>query len=204
MVISPENTSDLVTNKLAKLNINGITFEIPIVQRAEQIPELPRNFFIEIPNKLFRGSWPTEKIEGIKALGVAKIISLYSSNDQKELAMLPALIEAVSNAGLEHVIVDIKDNLDLLNAAMLHYTPQELSYVHCQAGANRTGLFCLVSNLKEQLTLGNKIEKNELIKILERLLKGGYDYDKEKYLIYLNEIMKLAIERGLLSADLFG
>lgn len=185
------------------LRINGKNFEIPIFPRHELLSVLPKNFSVEIPGKLLRGSWPVEKLPGIKTLGTEKIVSLYSSNDEKERIMLPALISKVGMMGISHVVIDIQNNINLLDAAMNNYDGKTITYVHCQAGANRTGLFCFVANAKEKKLRNQPFTENDLIAVLTKMLQSGYDYDKDKYIENLNEIINLCIQNGLLSDDLF-
>lgn len=187
----------------ANLQINGKNFEIPVFPRHELSRGLPKNFSVEIPGKLLRGSWPVEQLPGIKTLDIKRIISLYSSNDEKEKAMLPVLMQKVAMMGIDHIVVDIQKNIDLLDAAVNNYNGEVFTYVHCQAGANRTGLFCLVANIKEKKIHNQPFVETDLIAALTKMLQSGYDWDKGKYIEHLNEVINLCIQSGLLSANLF-
>lgn len=189
---------------VAILPIQNRQFEIPLLPRLKPSHGLPGNFGIEIPNKLWRGSWPIDHITGIKTLSVDRIITLYSSSDPKETSLLPSLRFAVTNEDIEHVAVNITKNLDLLFAAITHFDSTRHTYVHCQAGANRTGLFCLVANLQER-ALQNRpcAELIDFTAVLTQLVQYGYDYDQEKYIKYLNETVEYCIGNDLLSVNLF-
>ncbi len=203
MGISPENNLESKLNNTASLLIKGFNFEVPVLLRYEIITGLPRNFSQEIPGKLWRGSWPVEQLGGLKTLNINRIVSLYNPRDVKEQALLPILRSAVALTGLEHIVVDVEKNIDLLNAAISYYDPHLLTYVHCQAGANRTGLFCLVANILELQNSQQIINRDIFVKILTQLLRSGFDFDQEKYVLYLNEIIERCLEMGLLSIDLF-
>lgn len=202
MIISHEVETELQKNT-AHLQINGKIFEIPIFERHELQKDLPKNFSVEIPQKLFRGSWPIEKLLGLESLEIEKIVSLYSSNDEKELAMLPILTSKVAMMGLDHVVIDIQNNLNLFDAAVNNYDGKTKTYVHCQAGANRTGLFCLTANIREKFMQAQPFTETDLIDALTKMLQSGYDWDQEKYIKNLNEIINLCIQRGFLTLDLF-
>jgi|GEM_PF-6448578 len=189
---------------IATLELQRKKIQIPLIAREPEANQLPKNFFQEIPDVLWRGSWPATHVAGIvRDFHIGRIISLYSASDHQENLWLPSLKTEVENNGVQHIVVDIKDNPNIFNAANSHFDPNVRTYVHCRAGANRTGLFCFVTNLLMEKFKNKQVSETTLVSILTSLLRGGYDYDQEKYLLYLNEIASICIDEGLITRDLF-
>lgn len=172
-------------------------------ERVIYIPEIidntfPQNFGIVNPN-LYRGGWPKD-ISFLSKIQASEIVTLYSQSDQLETSLLPSLSRKIATTGCKHAIFNIQTDEDLWQAGQyLDSRKTKKIYVHCQAGANRTGLVCLISQI---IRFNQSINQNKLNQLIDDAVYFGFDYHQEKYYSLLQRVVTTAKDKGLLSANL--
>ena len=112
----------------------------PISAKRENLPGLPN--FARVNKQLLRGGQPTPAgFEELKKLGVGVVVNLYHEPD--EIARERAIVQSL---GMQYVSLpwrgsnepdpkQIAEFLELLRA-----NPDKQVFVHCQRGAERTGV----------------------------------------------------------------
>jgi len=154
---------------------------------------MPKNFD-HVNDKLYRGSWP-ETADFLVNLNITEVLTLYSSGDEKEAEQIIDLQKIIARANINHTIIDVKNNDDLWRAAQYIHESNISTYVHCQAGANRTSMVCLISQI---MCLGPELASEALPRLISQAIGHGFDYHKEKYKIVLSDILAQAKQKGLL------
>ncbi len=168
-------------------------------QRAHQFLDemlsyqIPKNFG-QVNDRLYRGSWP-ETADFLSDLNIAEVLTLYSSGDEKEAEWIADLQKIIADAGINHTIIDVNNNGDLWRAAQHINESNMRMYAHCQAGANRTSMVCLIS---EVMRLGPKLASKELTRLISEAIGHGFDYHKTKYKQILFEVLTHAKQQGLM------
>ena len=158
----------------------------------------PQNFGIVDPN-LYRGGWPKD-ISFLSKIQASEIVTLYSRSDQMETSFLPTLSRKIATTGCKHSIFNIQTDEDLWQAGRyLDSHKTKRIYVHCQAGANRTGLVCLISQI---IRFNQSIDQTKLNQLIDDAVYFGFDYHQEKYRSILQRVIATAKNKGLLSTNL--
>ena len=111
--------------------------------------------------------------------------------------------EKTRQSGLTHLVFDIKSNEDLWLAAKQALATDEKTYIHCAAGANRTGLASLLIALLNNHTQEEHCNEKTLKDIIAKAIQHGYDFDQEKYRILLEQILNDSLTEGIISPSLF-
>lgn len=161
--------------------------------------DLPNNFGA-VNERLFRGSWPQE-FEFINKMQIDEIITLFSSDDPIEKEWVVDLSRRTAELGIKHRVFDIQRLSDFWDAATYIQEEHGTKYVHCRAGANRTSMVCLIVTILEN----SDIDINQVIlsKYIGQAIGHGLDYDKKKYRRRLENILKEAQKRSLISNYFF-
>lgn len=154
----------------------------------------PQNFG-QVNDTLYRGSWPSE-FDFLAAKDIDEVVTLFSSVDKQERKDLPHLEEKLANLGIRHRIFDIVNNQDLIRAAEYINKSGHRIYVHCKAGANRTSMVCLIT---EVIRLGPTVTPELVRQLVTDAINYGFDYHKMKYQEVLFDILEKLKDRGLLS-----
>ncbi len=115
--------------------------------------------------------------------------------NEKEAKWIITLKKIVADAGVNHTIIDVNNNWDLWRAALHIHESNIRMYVHCQAGANRTSMVCLISEI---MRLGPELASKALAALVNEAISYGFDYHKEKYRQILTDILIQAKQQGLL------
>lgn len=169
--------------------------EKPVSQSAIEYmtDRLPKNFG-QVSKKLYRGSWP-KSTEFLLDLGITEVVSLFSSSDSKEKGWITELQQMITGISIKHTIIDIQSNDDLWKATDHIFQSDGLIYVHCQAGANRTSIVCLLSEI---MRLGPELASKMTPMLINDAINYGFDYHKEKYRQILCDVLTQAQNKGLL------
>lgn len=170
-------------------------YEKQMFQFSDKLSNLviPKNFS-QVNEGLYRGSWP-KTIDFLLALNITDVVTLYSSDDEEEAIGITDLQKKISEAGINHTIIDVKSNEDLWRAAIHIYNLDRRIYVHCRAGANRTSMVCLILEI---LQLGPDLASKALPMLIQDAISHGFDYHKLKHRQVLSDILSQAERQGLL------
>jgi len=143
---------------------------------------------------LYRGSWP-QSTDFLSNFGITEVVTLFSSSDRKETEWTVELQKMIAKHGTKHFIIDIRNNDNLWTAAQHIHDSDGRTYVHCQAGANRTSVVCLFSEI---MRLGAEIASKMIPTLIDDAISHGFDYHKEKYRQILQDVLMQAQKKNLL------
>ncbi len=160
---------------------------------SEQEYGQPKNFG-RVNERLYRGSWP-QSPDFLSNFGITEVVTLFSSSDRKEAEWIVELQNMLAKHSIKHFVIDIQKNDNLWIAAQHIYDSDGWTYVHCQAGANRTSMVCLISEI---MRLGPKIASELIPTLINDAICHGFDYHKEKYQQILHDVLTQAQDKGLL------
>ncbi|MHC4499666.1 MAG: dual specificity protein phosphatase family protein [Planctomycetota bacterium] len=168
----------VVTDERAETNANAVAQE-KWAQRLE-LPGVPN--FHKVSDDLYRGAQPSaEGMRELKKLGIKTIVNLRSfHSDRNEIGD--------TNLGYEHITMkpwhaedkEVARFLKIVSDA--NRTPV---FVHCQRGADRTGMMCAIYRVVVQ-----GWSKTEAI---EEMTKGGFGF-YEGWENIIEYILKLDVQ----------
>ena len=129
------------------MNTTRTTDNPATVQWAEpmQAPGLPNLY--KVSNDLYRGAQPTaEGFQELKKLGVRTVVNLKESNDdQAQLTELGLAYEPIPMTAFR-----VKDDEVVRFLHIVGNSGNAPIFVHCQRGADRTGLMCAMYRIAIQ------------------------------------------------------
>jgi protein-tyrosine phosphatase len=163
-------------------------------KNREQLSKVIPQNFSQVNEKLYRGSWPND-LYFLSVFSINEVVTLYSASDNDEAEWIDKLERTVSKSGTTHSIFDIRSNEDLWPAAQHISHASSNIYVHCQAGANRTSMVCLISEI---IRLGPESATEAIPELIKEAVAYGFDYHKEKYKQVLSDILTQATKQGLI------
>ena len=183
--------------RTADILLFGKKWHIPYEERQDENGTLPTNFGVVIPGLVYRGSWP-KNIDQLLKIGIQGVVTLYSHRDIFEITELPILQQRVQAANLHHTIVDIQDTQDLWTAAKQTLASNAISYIHCQAGANRTSMASLIISFKHMQQRHELCDKKTLITLIGQSIHHGFDWDKENHRKILENVLTDSVSKKLI------
>lgn len=113
---------------------------------------------------------------------------------KKKLNGLLIYKKIISDVGIYHTIIEIKDNEDLWKAVQYIRETNRRVYEHCQTGVNRISMICLIIQI---MRLGPE-SASEVFKLISQTIGHGFDYYKDKYKQVLSDVLIQAKRQGLL------
>ncbi len=174
-----------LTNQFAKLSTI-----VEVKTATERANQSPPNFGVVVPELIVRGGWPND-LDQLKKMGVLNVVSLVSTTSEQTRAQ--KLTQTLANQNLKHLIININSTQDYVKAARKILEFDSLTYIHCSAGSNRTGIVSILISL---LT-----EKNHDLNFIETIITDalihGFDYEKAENIHTVIEVLGLIEEQSL-------
>lgn len=183
--------------------MNTIWFAISGFSIQVQIPPhstisydgvFPKNFGA-VNKNLFRGSWPNASQLNTmqESLGIRHLVSLHSRYGSESLEL--AHLRQIVPHGMAHQEVEVQTALSFIAAAQRVIELTEPVYVHCNAGANRTGKTILIAQILKENSCGRVVKKDQLQLLLAQALAYGFDFNKS-YKHVLEEALEILLLQG--------
>lgn len=176
-------------------SINNFNVLVDLPQRATSpSDEFPKNFGTVMTN-LFRGGWPSiEEMRTMQShLGLINLVTLHSEygNEPMKLAKLNQEIPD----GINHHVGIVLEAQSFIDVAQMIIGLDGPTYVHCSAGANRTGKVILVAQVLLENKRGITPDQARLQNYLSQMLVYGFDFDKP-YKHVVEEVLEILLSQG--------
>ncbi len=188
--------------KMVTFFIQGSSIQVPVPQGQKSFSDgqLPKNFG-KVTDTLFRGSWPSVKqLNRMQnTLGVKTIATLHSNYGEEPSKL--AKLKKELPSGMSLCEVEVLDASSFILAAQTVINIEGPTYVHCSAGANRTGKTVLIAQILLDCNYGRVVTQQQLQKYLSQALEFGFDYEKT-YKRILEEALKILLSQGRINIAL--
>ncbi len=158
---------------------------------------VPKNFGI-VSAHMYRGGWPTpQQLNRLQAhYGVTHLVTL-QSDAPGESQRVAALRQAVAST-MQHHVLTVQDAPSFITAAQHIVSLEGTAYIHCSAGANRTGKTVLAVQILQTQKSEGAVTQLQLVLWLTSALSYGFDYDKP-YKKVLEEMLSTFAQQGAFS-----
>lgn len=159
--------------------------------------QVPKNFGF-VSCWLYRGGWPSfPQLNRLQEhYGVTHLVTL-QSDAPGESQRITELRQEVTSA-MEHHVLTVQDASSFITAAQHIVSLEGTVYVHCSAGANRTGKTILATQVLKQYKSGTAATEAQLLGWLSDALAYGFDYDKP-YKKVLEEMLSIFAQQGAIT-----
>lgn len=182
--------------KTVEFFIDGTSIQvsIPKGQRIYTDSQFPQNFG-KVHDGLYRGSWPNaEQLNRMRnALGIKTVVTLHSNygEEPRKLAQLRSQLLS----GMFHYDLEVQSASSFIVAAQTVIGLEGPTYIHCSAGANRTGKTVLIAQILLDCNSGRVVTQPRLQQYLSQALEFGFDHEKS-YKRVLEEALEILLLEG--------
>ncbi|GIK84316.1 MAG: hypothetical protein BroJett025_09380 [Patescibacteria group bacterium] len=182
--------------KTVEFLIGGVSIQVlePSGQRSDSSGQFPRNFGM-VNDTLYRGSWPNaEQLNRMgNKLGLKTVVTLHSKYGEEPRKL--ALLRSQLPAGMRHYDLEVQSASSFIVAAQTVIGLEGPTYIHCSAGANRTGKTVLIAQILLDCNCGRVVTQPRLQQYLSQALEFGFDHEKS-YKRVLEEALEILLLEG--------
>lgn len=182
--------------KMATFFIRGFSIQIPVPQAQKSFSDgqFPKNFG-KVNNYLYRGSWPKEEqLNRMQdTLGIKTVVALHSNYGEEPSKL--AQLKKELPVGMALCEVEVLDASSFILAAQTVIYLEGPTYIHCSAGANRTGKTVLIAQILLDCNQGRVVTQPRLQEFLSQTLEFGFDHEKS-YKRVLEEALETLLLQG--------
>jgi hypothetical protein len=168
--------------------------EASFFDREERRSRMPvANFGIVVPNRLYRGGWSCD-LSWMGDYGIRKVVSLWE--DPNEKVDLDKLRHELEQLNISHVDSPLKSLQAYLEVAQFVAEQNVATYVHCRAGANRTSMVILLSQILLRRHDNYLPSQNDVREWLKQSLRHGFDFDKRDNMQMMENLLAISLGNG--------